>query len=582
MNNEGKIPQHIRNQINSRLDFIYGEKADDAFRKRMFELIESHISGEQAKADRWDEKDILIITYGDSIKNNDEPGLQVLHRFLNKHLKESLSFVHLLPFFPYSSDDGFSVIDYKEVNPDLGDWRNVELLGSDYKLMFDLVINHISRESEWFINYLQGKDPGKDYFIEVRPGTDLSKVVRPRSLPLLTPVNSPDDTRYVWTTFSDDQIDLNFANPWVLYEMIGILLFYMSHGARMIRLDAIAYLWKEPGTSCIHLPETHEIVKLLRDVMELVDPQSILLTETNVPNKENLSYFGNGDEAHMVYQFSLPPLLLHALYSGNASRLTEWAKSISGIPGGCTFFNFTASHDGIGVRPLEGILAEEERDELIEAMKKNGAKISTRRQSDGTDSPYEINITYFDAMKRTIKGEDDLQVKRFIASQTIMMELKGIPAFYIHSLLATENHYEGVKETGRARTINRRKWHEDEIEELLQEETVRSRVMNELKQIIATRREQRAFHPEAHQEALDAGERFFAVRRTSIDGEKTLVCITNVTNKPVVFDQTKVKGPVPDFDLFTKSSPAAATDTFELAPYQTMWLTEGDYFKRDD
>ncbi len=316
--------------------------------------------------------------------------------------------------------------------------------------------------------------------------------------------------------------------------------------------------------------------------MEAADPHAIVLTETNVPNEENLSYFGNGDEAHMVYQFSLPPLLVHALYSGNASYLTGWAESMPEIPDGCTFFNFTASHDGIGVRPLEGLLPDEELDELIGVMKRNGGMIYTRRTSEGKDKPYEMNITYFDAMKRVRNGRDDRQFERFITSQTIMMEMKGIPAFYIHSLLGTQNFYEGVEQTGRARSINRRKWKEGEIRELLTEENLHSRVMQRLNRIVKTRKHQKAFHPDAAQEILDFGNEFFALRRTSTDKKQVIVCITNVTDKTSTVDKARVDGKIPDFDLFTKRSPAAATDTFELEPYQTVWLTEGNYFKRDD
>jgi len=121
---------------------------------------------------------------------------------------------------------------------------------------------------------------------------------------------------------------------------------------RIARLDAVAFLWKELGTNCLHLPETHELVKLFRDVCEIVAPRAIILTETNVPHAENVSYFGQGDEAHMVYQFSLPPLLLHAFITGNGQYLTHWASGLEPPPAGCTFFNFTASHDGVGVRPF--------------------------------------------------------------------------------------------------------------------------------------------------------------------------------------------------------------------------------------
>ena len=157
--------------------------------------------------------------------------------------------IHLLPFYPYSSDDGFSVIDYKQVNPALGTWDDVARVGQNFHLMFDGVINHISAQSAWFKAFLQDDPKYRDYFIVVEGEPDLSQVVRPRTLPLLTEFTTPSGAKKVWTTFSADQIDLNYANPEVLLDIIDVLLFYVAHGAELIRLDAIAYLWKEIGTT---------------------------------------------------------------------------------------------------------------------------------------------------------------------------------------------------------------------------------------------------------------------------------------------------------------------------------------------
>jgi len=565
------LNNHFVKQFRQRLTKIYGRELPQEELHAFLEQIDRHVKSKKP-TQKWSERDVLMITYGDSLRNNTEPGLQVLHRFLNRHLKEELTFVHLLPFFPYSSDDGFSVINYMQVNPELGDWDDIIHLSEDYKLMTDLVINHISKSSQWFQNYLRGEGTGKDFFIEEDPTTDLSLVIRPRSLPLLTPFETSSGIKYLWTTFSDDQIDLNFANPAVLLEMIKVVLFYLKNGASMVRMDAIAFLWKNPGTSSLHLAQTHEIVKLIRNIMEAVDPDAILLTETNVPNKENLEYFGHGDEAHMVYQFSLPPLLLHALHTGHSRYFNQWVASLPELPPGCTYFNFTASHDGIGMRPLEGLLPDEEREALIYGLKENGGIISTRRNSDGTDTAYEINITYFDAMKTTVRGEDNLQKERFLASQTIMLEMQGLPAFYIHSLLATANYHEGVNETGRARTINRRKWDEQEIETLLAQDTTHAAVLTELKIRINLRKNQKAFHPDARQEMVEAGEAFIALLRTSTDQKQRILCITNITPQQETTLPSLLENPEETIDLFTHQNPKVIDGAFLVDPYQTLWL----------
>lgn len=551
--------------LESRLRFIYKEKYTDKTLQKLTKVITSYQSSAGSSA-KWNEKDVVLITYGDSIKTENEIPLRTLKSFLNKNLKEQLSVVHILPFFPYSSDDGFSVIDFRKVNPELGDWDDVEALNEEFDLMADLVINHASSRGEWFQNFLKQKGKGKDYFICEDPGKDLSQVTRPRNSPLLTAYETAAGTKYVWTTFSADQVDLDFSNPELLVEMMDILLSYISKGARIIRLDAIAFLWKIVGSTCLHLPETHEVVKLMRDVAEFINPASIILTETNVPNKENLSYFGEGDEAHMVYQFSLPPLLLHALHTGNSSYLNTWAKSLPQLSGDKTFFNFTASHDGIGVRPLEGLLPDNEKNSLVENMKSFGGFVNYKSNPDGSQSPYELNITYFDALRGTAAGEDAFQVERFLASQTVMMSFVGVPAFYIHSLTATPNYLEGVAITKHNRSINRRKWQLNELEEILNSETPQQKVFSTLQKLISLRKRQVAFHPNAKQEILDLDNDLFALIRQS--KEQTIVVIANLTAENKSF---KLPAEVNfGFDLISDSETSDST----LEPYQCRWLTK--------
>ncbi|MBN1950115.1 MAG: hypothetical protein JW801_02875 [Bacteroidales bacterium] len=558
-------------KLRERLHHIYNEfpYTDTEFGS-LLSLIERVRIQPGSSMEKWNEQDIILICYGDSIRKKGMKSLPVLHEFLKSQMQEAVNYVHILPFYPYSSDDGFSVIDYRQVDPGLGDWDDISALGKDYRLMFDLVINHISQHSTWFQNYLADQEPGRGFFIEADPGTDLSKVVRPRSLPLLTAFETSKGTRHVWTTFSADQIDLNFSNPKVLMEMMKVFIFYLSQGAKIIRLDAIAFLWKEPGTSCLHLPQTHEVVKLMRDIADHIDPRIILLTETNVPNKENLSYFGKGDEASMVYQFSLPPLLLHALYKADSSYLSSWASSLSEIPRGCTFFNFTASHDGIGVRPLEGLIPKEEVLMLAGAMKASGGHISTKRNSDGTDSPYEMNITYLDALTNTAKGQDNLKIDRFIASQTLMMSFRGIPAFYIHSLLGTPNYYEGVKQTGMPRSINRRKWERDELEKQLAADGMQGKILKELLRRIAIRKQQKAFHPEAAQSVIQEEKELFILCRG--DKEKVWV-VANLSDQPLRLEHV-AKSWLQDLSTDLLSGEKQIGNGWKLAPYQVRWLVK--------
>lgn len=562
------LPRDAATRIQKHLDLIYQSGAGEQFVRRFLELIEKHVRPAPAKDERWDESDIILITYGDTFLKIGEKPLRTLNAFLRQRASE-VACVHILPFFPYSSDDGFSIIDYENVDEALGTWDDIKTINEQFDLQVDLVINHVSQKSAWFQNYLENKTPGADYFIEMDPNVDLSRVVRPRSLPLLTKFATKKGDRWLWTTFSADQIDLNFGNPEVLYEMTRILLLYLDMGARIVRLDAIAFLWKEVGTSCLHLPQTHEMVKLFRTILTAIDPRLILLTETNVPNDENLSYFGGNDEANMIYQFSLPPLLLHALHNGAARHLTEWAMGVPRLAKENTFLNFTASHDGIGVRPLEGLLPADEIAQLCDNMKSFGGRISTKANADGSSSPYEINISLFDAFKGDADGVDAWQEQRFLCSQTIMLALKGIPAFYVHSLLATPNDEAGVRRTGANRSINRRKWDVAELYPLLDGDTVHARIFNELSRRIRIRKRQPAFHPSAEQAAFDAGAELFVIRRKR--GNAELLSVSNVTKRSVTVDLSGLwKSAAVLIDLL--SDRRFSLSRLTVDPYQTLWL----------
>ena len=386
----------------------------------------------------WSETDAVVITYGNTITGAGHP-LAALRTFLEARLSGVVDGVHLLPFFPYSSDDGFSVTDYREVNPDLGDWGDVRRIGERFGLMSDLVLNHVSAESHWFAEYRKGHPPYDEFFVEASPDDDLDPVVRPRTSPLLREVETVDGTRHVWCTFSHDQVDLNFANPAVLLEMLRVLRFHVDQGVRTVRLDAVAFVWKEPGTPSIHLPQTHAIVKLMRVLADYASEKVILLTETNVPKAENLSYFGRRDEAHLVYNFPLPPLVLHAVLSGDVTHLRTWLRSMPPAPLGCAYFNFTASHDGIGMRPAEGVLPTDEITRVIDTVRDAGGLVSMRSLPDGTEAPYELNAGFFDAVRTAFDGDSSMQVERFLCSQSVVMAIEGIPAFYLPAIVATPN-----------------------------------------------------------------------------------------------------------------------------------------------
>lgn len=557
----------------SRLARLYPQHASEVARQ-VRALVDEYRDSDVTPTDGlWSERDVVLITYADQVRSAEATPLATLGNWLESAgLEQLLSIVHILPFYPYSSDDGFSVIDYLEVNPEFGDWDDVARLSERTDLMFDLVLNHISSQSDWFRKYLAGEAPYDKFFIEADPAEDWSQVVRPRSSPLLTPFETSRGTRHVWTTFSDDQIDLNFAEPEVLLQMLRVLLEYAKRGARIIRLDAVGFLWKTVGTNCMHLPETHEAVKLLRDVMTEAFPGRIVLTETNVPHEENVSYFGDGDEAHMVYQFSLPPLLLDAFVNGDALYLRQWLDQLAPPPPGCTFFNFTASHDGIGVRPLEGLVPEQRLGNLVSAMRERGAFINTRRQSDGTDVPYELNITYVDALSPTKVDEPanvELHARRFLCSQAVMLAMPGVPAVYFHSMVGTQNDYQGVESSGINRRINRHKYELSELNsELQRQDSLAQRIYVGYRQLLSARN-QPAFHPEAAISVLsDVPDGILAFTRVSRDGLQQILVAANFGPEEVRLSAR---------DLMKLSESGEVTDIISNSPCHDCVLPAGGF-----
>ena len=574
-----QLDQELYSRVSEHLSIIY---PDLNTKKLASELIAEMGMGRNIQRptphrNHWDQGDAILITYGNTIQSSGELPLVTLSRFLDKYLKRQFTAIHILPFFPFSSDDGFSVIDYSTVNPSLGDWENIESISKKYKLMSDLVINHISSRSRWFENYKNGVKPGKDYFIEGNPNDDFSKVVRPRNSPLLTEVRTKAGIRHVWSTFSGDQIDLNFRNPNVLKEFVSIVRSYLNHGITIFRMDAVPFLWKQKGTSCTNLQPTHEIIKLFHTLIEYYFPSALIVCENNVPSNENLTYFGNANEAHVIYNFSLPPLLIYTLLTGRCSHLKNWMMSMPPAQSGTTYLNFIASHDGIGLRPLDGLISDDEVDKLVEKTKQSGGRVTYRKSREGSDKPYELNITLFDLLKSTFDSdEDNYSVERFLCAHSIMFALEGIPAVYIQSIFGSHNDLERLEHTQRNRSINRHIWDEFELEkELSDRQSPHARIFAELKRLLSIRKKQSAFHPNATQYTLHISDDIFAFWRQSINRDQSIFCISNVTATEKLINLRDINLINTDEwkDLIGGRLYFNIQEQLSLSPYQVLWIS---------
>lgn len=545
------------------LEALYGLDAAPAVDRRLEDLLKQ--VPRRPTPPSFSERDAILITYGDQVTSPGEPPLQTLALFCDRWLPPGVSGVHVLPFHPYTSDDGFSVVDYGEVDPALGTWENIERLGEGRRLMLDMVANHVSVKSRWFQGFLSGEAPYRDYFVTAPAGADVRSVVRPRTHPLLTPFATPAGERLVWTTFSDDQVDLDYHNPDVLLEMVGVLLRYVERGASMIRLDAIAYTWKEPGTTCIHLKGAHNLVRLFRAVLDEVAPGVALVTETNVSHTENVSYFGDGtNEASVVYNFALPVLVLQAFHTESARVLADWANGLATPGHGTAFLNFLASHDGIGVNAARGIVAEADIQALGERVRAHGGFVSARANPDGTTSIYELNISYFDALSNPAGSESrDVQVRKFLTAHAIALALRGVPAVYVHSLFGSRSWHEGVEASGRSRTINREKWRRDEVErDLEQPGSVRFEVYEGMGRLFGARSSLPELAPAAPQEVSAPAEGVMAIRRGRV------LCLHNVSSR----EATISTGMKAARDVLQVAMIGGAEVT--LGPYESRWLVD--------
>ncbi len=587
------ITDYLNERVLPKLSFLYDEKTAKAFLPEIERICKVYCSYKAARMiesekkfdpkERFTEQDVVLITYSDLIYEEGVSPLTTLSKFCGIYLKQAINTIHILPFFPYSSDKGFSVLDFETVDPMLGNWGDIEDLETRYKLMFDAVINHVSSQSRWFQKFLDGIPRYQDFFISYDSHDELtpqerSLLFRPRSTDILTKFLALDGDKYVWSTFSKDQIDLNYRNPEVLTKVIDILLFYVRKGADIIRLDAATYFWVAPGTPCANLEQTHMIVKIFHDVLTLVAPHVTLITETNVPHKENISYFGNGyDEAHMVYNFALPPLVLYTFYTGDTTSLADWATNLEPVSELTTYFNFLDSHDGVGVMAVRDILSDKEIEFLIQRAREHGAHISYKTDQSGNEAPYEINITWCSALCKE-EDEIDIQIKKFIASRAIALALQGVPGIYLHSFFGTKNDLKTMINADVKRNINRTIVNYTSLVDALDNpDTLIAKICDNMKDIISIRTMQKAFHPNGAQCILKIKPEVFTILRTSPQKDQQILSLINVTN-----DQCNISIPMETINIFNQewyNLIAQQKHTFTegiinltLEPYDVMWL----------
>ena len=542
---------------------------DDFSEKSSFEEI--------SDKERWDESYSVLITYADSVYKNGESTLITLRELLSKHFGSLSKVLHILPFLKSTSDGGFAVSSYECLEEKFGNWNDLKNISQKHILMADLVLNHISSSHPWVQQFINSQEPGISNIFSPDHNLDWTDVVRPRSSSLFSNVNTKDGPKHVWTTFGPDQIDLNWHNPKMTIYFLSIIITYLTHGVKWFRLDAVGFIWKESGTTCLHLPKAHSIVKILRILLNNLLSDGLLITETNVPQRENLSYLVPEDEAHMAYNFPLPPILLEAIITSKADILNSWIFKWPELPENTTLFNFTASHDGVGLRALEGLMNEQRIKDLLINCEKRGGLVSHRRLSNGEDKPYELNISWWSAMEDSGIDSNRYQYERFLLTQLLVLALKGVPAFYLPALLASENDIKSFSLTGQRRDLNREKFEYENLSSILDNpESNANKNLEYLKNAMNVRSNLKQFHPASQMECLSYGRSDIVVIKRG-KGLESVYTIHNITDYKInyqLYDQD-----LPEINTNNLSMRDLLTSNkyncknIRLDPFQVIWLS---------
>ncbi len=424
--------------------------------------------------------EIMLITYGDSMGRN----LKELKQALDRHFVRAVGGVHILPFFPSSADRGFAPIQYDKVDEKLGTFDDVKAISEDYPVMFDFMVNHISRSSLYYRDFQENKDgsPYRDFFIRYKDFWDKGEPTpeqvgliykrKPRA-PYIEVEFADGTSEKIWCTFSEEQVDLNVESPVTKAFIQDTLRHMCRRGASMIRLDAFAYAVKKPNTSCFFVEP--QVWDLLYEIEEIVKPYGVeILPEIH----EHYSIQQKiAEKGFWVYDFALPMLVLHALYTGRGDHLKHWLDI-------CPRKQFTTldTHDGIGVVDVKDLLSDEEIEETKEMLFAKGAnvkKIYNTAAYNNLDI-YQINCTYYSAL-----GNRD---QAYLLARAIQFFAPGIPQVYYVGLLAGANDIALMESSRQGRDINRHYYTMEEIEE-----AVKRPVVQKLRELMIFRNEFPAF-----------------------------------------------------------------------------------------
>lgn len=463
-----------------------------------------------AGASRFTQDDVMILAYPDHIYASG-PTLEALSAILSERFGALASSLHLLPPFPSTSDWGFAPLDHRTIAPAFGDWSHITALAQRFKLSLDLILNHVASEHGWFQSFLAGRPDAKGLFITVNPGMDFTNVARSRHHPPISNHGAPERPLWVWTRYGRDQIDLNWCNPEVLVRFAELIRYYAAKGIVGLRLDALPFIWKEDGTSCSNLPQTIQILRILRRAADLTHPSPYLIAEADTIMGKN-PYVGEaGDLGQLSYRYESAQIVLHMILASSKAIFDPWIDRLASLAEPGHALNLLTTHDGIYLRPKDPPLPKEALQVLMDRTLAGGGHVIWREVA-GEERPYELDITLPDLLD----GPDGRMHGRLSAALAVISCLPGIPLLYLGTLLGIRNAYDLVARTGDSRAINRGTLHLDEALERLAGGNPQSHVVERLSRFLKGRRRLDAFAPHAPIRRIAAGDTMVAFERLGV------------------------------------------------------------------
>lgn len=562
----------IISEIRNALKVVYEQDYVQAL-KEIEALIEKYGASENLAKTSFKNSEAFLFAMPDALQDGVNKPLETLLNFVSENCAGLFSTLHVLPFCSTAHLNSTAVLDFKTGDPKLGDFDVFTKKDYGLKFMADIELNHVSNRSPWLKNYLDDMEGYENLFMTTWNDFDYDKVYSDGHKPHFDHQQKIHHGKplLLLSTKGEGVIDFNYGDYHTFIRMLDVILYYTSQKFAALRFLDVDYIWKDPSFAWEGHLKSHYLLKIIRSVMDIVNPDMALAIAN--PSKRGMafSYLGSGrDEMQFIYNEALPALLVHAMLNGNSRRLSRWVLSLETGSTFTSLLNASASYDEIDLRPLEGILPKASIESLARHALESGGSVEYYQREDGIKAPEKLHVGFLDIMHK--KGDSrELTVKRFMASQALQAILPGIPAVYLHAFLGSTN-YAGPGRGDLARWVL--STHESLdvtalVDELNNPNSMRGMVFKAYSEMLRIRNQQPAFNPRAGFEVAVIDPSVFTLRRYAL--KQTIWTFTNTSAgyRRVSLDSL---GYFAEFvDLI--SGKEFKSSQIELGPYEYLWLT---------